>query len=240
VSKHTHTRRAFTLIELLAVIGVVALLVGLLLPALSRARESANRTACLSNLRQLGAAMQMYLGASRGAYPRPAQSRVDTPEDWVHFQPWRDVAQGGLVPYLGGRVLVCPSDDPAAHLPVPQFSMVAPVQYPFSYTVNAHICRMVGQPTLRVGQVRRPGDVILFYDEAAWTVDDGCMAWQEDRGGISDGTPRNVLADRHDRRAEGDRRLELGRGNVAFADGHAEFIGRRDSWQRRHWDPTLR
>src|ERR1043166_6659695 len=62
-------RRGFTLIELLVVIGIIAVLVGLMLPALSRARESANRAACLSNLRQFGQAMIMYANQSRDCVP---------------------------------------------------------------------------------------------------------------------------------------------------------------------------
>jgi len=62
-------RRAFTLVELLVVIGIIAVLIGILLPALSKARKQANITVCMSNQKQLVAALLMYCGDNRGAFP---------------------------------------------------------------------------------------------------------------------------------------------------------------------------
>ena len=62
-------RSGFTLVELLVVIGIIALLVGILLPTLNKARESARRTKCLANLRSIGQMVNMYANLSKGQIP---------------------------------------------------------------------------------------------------------------------------------------------------------------------------
>lgn len=96
------SRRAFTLVELLVVIGIIALLISMLLPALKRAREHAQSVACLSNLRQVVLAIQTYATDHHGLM----LCRDDTSgSNWL----WGPVLTGG---YLQSTAAKWPGSDP--------------------------------------------------------------------------------------------------------------------------------
>src|SRR5436853_7879795 len=104
----TH-QSAFTLVELLVVLVVISVLLGLLLPVVSKAKEAGRATACLSNLRQIGIALQLYVQDNNNRLPLMRDRSFDTNAPPVtNALPSPDVV---LSNYLGAvRVLRCPSD----------------------------------------------------------------------------------------------------------------------------------
>jgi prepilin-type N-terminal cleavage/methylation domain-containing protein len=108
-------RAAFTLVELLVVVGVIAVLLALLMPALGRARDHARRAACLSNLRTLTAAWLLYADNNHGRLCCALPGPVDRPgfHDWVAAGFDEDSLRDGVLwPYVNSAgAYRCPADD---------------------------------------------------------------------------------------------------------------------------------
>jgi prepilin-type N-terminal cleavage/methylation domain-containing protein len=168
--------KAFTLVELLVVIAIIAVLIALLMPALSEARQNANRSVCLSNIRQLAIAFIMYANDNRGYFPNSSASNNENPSDWIYYQSNRVLSQSAIVQYVGGTfnpsVFRCPSDD-WTYRPRVNF-----VTWPYSYSYSMNLLMSSdtseGLSTIfQYGTIPNPDQKLLLDCEDAATLDDG-------------------------------------------------------------------
>jgi prepilin-type N-terminal cleavage/methylation domain-containing protein/prepilin-type processing-associated H-X9-DG protein len=174
--KRSASHRGFTLVELLVVIGIIALLIAILMPALSAVREHARRIKCMSNLRQLTAAWIMYANENKGRFCSSEWQDINPGKGgpyggytlggasaplpgglwtWIADTPkGQDFTRGMLWSYLKStEVYYCPNDP---YLPET------------SYTINGYLAGRAGNPTLyRLSQVRHSESTFLFIEGGA-------------------------------------------------------------------------
>ena len=163
-------RPAFTLVELLVVVAIIAVLAALLLPSLTQCKAAARRAQCTSNLRQLGVAAELYWDDNEGACFRYSGARTNGGQlywfgwlqDGAEGERDFDARAGALFPYLQeGGVELCPS----LRYADAQFKLKAKGAA-YGYGYNLHFSAPTKQPPVNLNRLKRPSDTAVFADAA--------------------------------------------------------------------------
>ena len=186
-------RRAFTLVELLVVIGIIAILISILLPALNRARDKARSIQCMSNLRQIYMFCAMFAQDNKGLLPRPGinevvrglgqplpggdlQEALNRTTNWAqHGSGLADFEIGALWRYIPSievrkQMVLCPGDNGEQV----RYGSITRVEGDgtgrnFSYSMNSNIspdpAGDVNKFGIPLGVVKAPSEKIMWFEE---------------------------------------------------------------------------
>lgn len=211
---------AFTLIELLVVIAILSMLAAILFPVFAGAREKGRQTACLSNLRQLGLAVNQYTqdfdetlpGATDG---NPGSGTVG---GWVYYTTFTggmDVTRGSIYPYVRNpRVYICASD-------------TAGDENGVSYGINSCLSREPYIDNVLAGR-----ELAGFDNPASWM-----LLGEESAGTVFTPDPRPWTGTTNDgylnRETDSFSERHQGGLTLVYLDGHARRLRAETAWEQR-------
>jgi prepilin-type N-terminal cleavage/methylation domain-containing protein/prepilin-type processing-associated H-X9-DG protein len=212
-----HRPKGFTLIELLVVIAIIAILAAILFPVFAQAREKARQASCISNLKQIELAWQMYLqDYDERTLPADFYSPLTRKsEPWWQFP----YPAGPLGPYIKNeQIFFCPSDAARAGT----LGNLGKAARLISYSMNIWIGG--GNMGLGAGTINDWADRILFIDGQGWNIWDASHVQAE-----AAGSKGRLVQTRHSAGF-----------NAGYADGHVKFVratNLRPSMFHPSWKP---